>query len=66
MSREQLETNEEYISRDDLEIEVLTGVDDKAVYVKFTGFDDAEEVEDYAQQLAQTLPLLLFESTEIH
>lgn len=59
-------SDEEHISRDDLDIEVLTGVDDKAVYVKFTGFDTEDEVEEYAENLAKVLPLLLFETTEMH
>jgi len=39
--------------------------DEPAVYVKFTGFDDEEDAEDYAQFLAETLPLLFFESTRL-
>jgi len=64
---DELLENETYIStRDDIEIEVLTGLNDKSIYVKFSGFEDDEEIEEYAQQLADTLPLLLFETTEIH
>lgn len=66
-SSDELLENETYISqRDDIDIEVLTGVNENTVYVKFSGFADEDEVEEYAQQLAETLPLLLFESTEIH
>ena len=39
--------------------------DQPAVYVKFTGFDDEEDAEEYANFLAETLPLLLFESTRL-
>ena len=51
------------LSRDDLGIEVLIDEDEPdAVFVKFTGFDDEEEAEEYADFLANTLPLLLFQS----
>lgn len=63
---EELKDNEEFISRDDIDIEVMTTTDDEpAVYVKFTNFEDAEDAEAYAEFLAQTLPLLLFETTRI-
>jgi hypothetical protein len=63
---EELAENEEFISRDDIDIEVMSTYDEQpAVYVKFTGFDDEEDAEEYAQFLAETLPLLLFESTRI-
>jgi hypothetical protein len=63
---EELKDNEEFISRDDIDIEVMSTTDDEpAVYVKFTGFDDVEDAEEYAEFLAETLPLLLFETTRI-
>lgn len=63
---EELKDNEEFISRDDIDIEVMSTSDDEpAVYVKFTGFDDAEDAEEYAEFLAETLPLLLFETTRM-
>jgi hypothetical protein len=66
IQEEELKDNEEFISRDDIDIEVMSTNDDEpAVYVKFTGFDDEEDAEDYAQFLAETLPLLLFESTRL-
>lgn len=55
----------EPISRDDLDIEVATSADEVAVYIKFSGFDDLEDAEEYAEFLAETLPLLLFETTRI-
>jgi hypothetical protein len=55
----------EPISRDDLDIEVATSMDENVVYVKFSGFDDFEDAEEYAEFLAETLPLLLFETTRI-
>jgi hypothetical protein len=69
IQEEELKDNEEFISRDDIEIEVMSTTDgengDPAVYIKFTGFDDEEDAEEYAQFLAETLPLLLFESTRL-
>jgi hypothetical protein len=62
---EELAYNEEHISRDDIDIEVVVGEDSTDVYVKFSGFADGEDAEEYAQFLAETLPLLLFESTRL-
>ena len=62
---EELAYNEEHISRDDIDIEVVVGDDTPDVYVKFSGFADEEDAEEYAQFLAETLPLLLFESTRL-
>jgi hypothetical protein len=63
---EELKDNEEFISKDDIEIEVMTTSDEEpAVYVKFTNFEDAEDAEEYAEFLAETLPLLLFETTRL-
>jgi hypothetical protein len=63
---EELAENEEFISRDDIDIEVVVPEDESAVYVKFSGFADDEDAEEYAQFLAETLPLLLFETTRIN
>jgi hypothetical protein len=63
---EELAENEEILSRDDIDIEVVVGTDSLDVYVKFSGFEDEEDAEEYAQFLADTLPLLLFESTRLH
>ena len=66
MSDDNLKENEEFISRDDIEIEVMSTTDEEpAVYVKFTNFADAEDAEEYAEFLAETLPLLLFETTRL-
>lgn len=62
---EELKENEEFISRDDVDIEVVVAEDSHDVFVKFSGFDDAEDAEEYAQFLAETLPLLLFETTKL-
>ena len=63
---EELKDNEEFISRDDIDIEVVVAQDAPDVYVKFSGFADEEDAEEYAQFLADTLPLLLFETTRIN
>lgn len=62
---EELKENEEFISRDDIDIEVATSAEEPVVYVKFSGFIDEEDAEEYAEFLAETLPLLLFESTRL-
>jgi hypothetical protein len=64
---EELAENETFISDEDIEIEVMcTSDEEPAVYVKFTNFADVEDAEAYAEFLAETLPLLLFETTRIH
>ena len=65
---EELAENEEFISRDDIDISVVMSeeTDEPAVFVKFAGFADHEDAEEYAQFLAETLPLLLFETTRLH
>lgn len=65
ITEEELKDNEEFISRDDLDIEVVVAEDSNDVYVKFSGFEELEEAEEYAQFLADTLPLLLFETTRL-
>lgn len=61
---EELADNEEFISRDDIDIEVRM-TQNNTVMVEFSGFDDLEDAEEYAHFLADTLPLLLFESTRL-
>jgi hypothetical protein len=63
---EELKDNEEHISRDDIDIEVVVAEDSSDVYVKFSGFEGNEDAEEYAQFLAETLPLLLFETTRLN
>jgi hypothetical protein len=61
------ENKQELISSDDIDIEVMSTEEDNehCVYVKFSNFADEESAEDYAQFLAETLPLLLFETTRM-
>lgn len=65
IQEEELKDNEEFISRDDIDIEVVVAEDTNDVYVKFSGFDDNEDAAEYAEFLAETLPLLLFETTRL-
>ena len=62
---EELAENEEYLSRDDIDIEVRIDEESNKVMVVFSGFDDDEDTQEYAEFLASTLPLLLFESTRL-
>lgn len=62
---EELKDNEEFISRDDIDIQVAVSDEDSVVFVAFSGFADDEDAEEYAEFLAETLPLLLFESTKL-
>jgi hypothetical protein len=66
---EELAENEEFISRDNLEI-ITAAVEEEetgeaTVWVRFANFEDIEEAESYAEFLQTTLPLLLFETTRI-
>ena len=61
----ELAENETFISDDDIDIEVVVTEDTNEVYVKFSGFTDSEDAEEYAEFLAETLPLLLFETTRL-
>jgi hypothetical protein len=65
MTSENTSSNDK-LSRDDVDIEVMIDEGEPdAVFVKFTGFEDDEEAEEYAEFLANTLPLLLFQSRTI-
>lgn len=59
-----------YVSGDpnalQLGLEILVSEEDNSVYVKFTGFDNIEEADKYAEKLQDQLPLLLFESEIKH
>lgn len=61
------ENKQEVISSDDIDIEVMSTEEDNehCVYVKFSNFADEESADEYAQFLAETLPLLLFETTRM-
>ena len=61
------ENKQELISSDDIDIEVMSTEEDNehCVYVKFSNFADTEAADEYAEFLAETLPLLLFETTRM-
>ena len=61
------ENKQELISSDDIDIEVMSAEEDNEhyVYVKFSNFADEESADAYATFLAETLPLLLFETTRM-
>lgn len=69
MTDPKIESNmqEEFISSDDIDIEVMSAEENSqhCVYVKFTNFADEESADAYAEFLAETLPLLLFETTRM-
>ncbi len=67
MTEENKDKEESFISSDDIDIEVMTTSEeeDPCVYVKFSNFESVEDAEEYADFLASTLPLLLFETTRM-
>jgi hypothetical protein len=65
--KDELNPNEEYLlDRDEIKIEVSVPYDEPVINVKFRGFNDQEDAEEYAQFLAEHLSLLLFETIKIH
>jgi len=66
---EELAENEEFISRDDIELLITAVEEDKTgeptVWVRFANFADMEDAEAYADFLENNLPLLLFETTRL-
>jgi len=50
----------------ELSMEVRLVEEETAVYVKIEGFDNLEDAEEYAEYLAENLPLLLFNSEVRH
>lgn len=59
-------TNLEIENTIPVDLEVLVNEEDNAVYVKFTGFNDINEADMYAEFLSTYLPLMLFDSEVIH
>jgi hypothetical protein len=49
----------------EINMEVVVG-EDATVYVKLSGFEDSDDASNYADYLANNLPLLLFESEVMH
>lgn len=52
----------------DEDVKMKVYIDDSAttVQVEFSGFQDSEDFEKYAEFLSKTLPLLLYETTQVH
>ena len=49
-----------------IEFEIIIVEDDNTIFVQFTGFEDIDQVEDYAEFLHDHLPLMLFQSKVQH
>lgn len=49
-----------------IELDIIIVEDDNTIFVQFTGFEDIEQVEDYAEFLHDHLPLMLFKSEIKH
>ena len=49
-----------------IELEIIVVEDDNTIFVQFTGFEDIDEVEDYAAFLHEHLPLMLFQTEVKH
>lgn len=45
-----------------VEFDIIIVEDDNSIFVQFKGFEDIDQVEDYAEFLADHLPLMLFQS----
>ena len=49
-----------------IEMDIIIVEDDNSIFVQFTGFEDIDQVEDYAEFLNDHLPLMLFQSKVQH
>lgn len=49
-----------------IDLEIIIVEDDNSIFVQFTGFDDIDQLEDYADFLHEHLPLMLFQSKVQH
>lgn len=49
-----------------IDLDIIVVEDDKTIFVQFTGFDDIDHVDDYAEFLSQHLPLMLFQTEVKH
>lgn len=49
-----------------IEFEIIIVEEDNSIFVHFTGFEDIEQTEDYADFLLEHLPLMLFQSKVQH
>jgi len=58
-------STEKPLVEDHVKMKVFIDDSSTTVQVEFSGFNDEEECENYAQFLSDTLPLLLYESKQI-
>ena len=49
-----------------IEMDIIIVEDDNSIFVQFTGFENIDDVEDYADFLHEHLPLMLFQSRIQH
>lgn len=49
-----------------LDMEVVVSEEDNSVYIKLSGFDTADDADEYAAYLVEALPLMLFQSDIKH
>lgn len=49
-----------------VEFDIIIVEDDNTIFVQFTGFEDIDQVEDYAAFLSEHLPLMLFQTEVKH
>lgn len=49
-----------------INLDIIVVEDDNTIFVQFSGFEDIEQVEDYAAFLQEHLPLMLFQSKVSH
>jgi hypothetical protein len=49
-----------------VDVQVLVDEEDNTVYVKFTGFENVDEADEYALFLQEYLHLMLFQSEVLH
>ena len=47
-------------------IEIIVVEEDNTIFVHFTGFEDIDQTEDYAEFLQEHLPLMLFQAKVQH
>lgn len=49
-----------------VEFDIIIVEDDNTIFVQFKGFEDIDQVEDYAEFLSDHLPLMLFHTEVKH
>lgn len=49
-----------------IQAELFRSDSEDTVYIKFSGFDNSEEADWYAQHLANLMPILFYESKVLH